>query len=588
LLRQVTQQRHKKCFANGFDTSKPHNGDVTVTGQINHTPVAPLAGPVFQPVAATAGETIQPAVRLSASALWPVMQHFYQTHGPEAFEQIPYFATTNAPMADAYTDCILAYWGTLPANTPLTLIELAAGSGRLGFLLLTRLLEKKAQHPTLADAPFTLVLTDFAESSVASLEQHTHLQGFIQQGILDFAVVNPLCDQDIHLRLAGKPLSAGPWVVMANYLFDSLPQDAYQVNQGQLHHTLLSLTSTEDLPQPVIPTLDQLDLHYTHQPVTDEGVYDDPLLNRILWQTAQAYYNASFLLPVGALRCLSWLDALSGGQWLLLATDKGSQRKENHLVVDTPDMVTHAGAFSFFVNFEALQQWFEAKGGQTLSCPVQLQQPLFTFCAARGLAAQQPDDALPQAMARQFGLTSLTRAVPTLLPILNTLQASHPLDFEADQRQIEALLTCIRLSLCDPFVISRLTRVIYPFLPSFLPAQRDDFLQMLNRAYQLYFPFAAEPLYPLSLGIFLTTLGLHDKALAALRQAMALQPHNAHVYLWLGKTYDQLHNPRKARDCYHNTVVLDASLTDAHDRLAALNVILNERPTESDWFNPGI
>ena len=547
--------------------------------------IAPLTAPVFKPVSSDAGDEIQTAVKLSASAIWPIMQHYYQTQGPEAFQHIPYFATTNVPIADAYTDCILAYWENLPQHTPLTIIELAAGSGRLSFLILTLLQEKKALHPTLADVPFKLILTDFAESSVASLEQHSHLQIFIQQGLLEFAVVNPLSDKQIHLRRANKPLEAGPLVVIANYLFDSLPQDAYRVENGQLQNVLLSLNTIETLPKPVIPDLRQLELNYSYEPVVDEQVYEDPLLNRILWQTAKVYYNASFMLPVGALRTLSWLDALCGEQWLLLATDKGSQRKENHLVVDTPDMVMHDGAFSFFVNFEAFHQWFEALGGQTLSCPVQLQQPLHTYVAVRGLPTQHPYEVLPQTVARQFGLTSLTRAVPTLLPVLGNLQASQPLDFESDQRHIEALLTGIRLSMCEPFVMCRLTRVIFPFLPSFLPTQRDDLLQMLNRASQLYFPFAAEPLFPMSLGIFLTTLGLHEKAVSALRQAMALQPHNAHVFLWLGKAYDQLHHPRKARDCYHNAVVLDASLTDAQDRLAALNVIVSERPTESDWFN---
>jgi tetratricopeptide (TPR) repeat protein len=369
-------------------------------------------------------------------------------------------------------------------------------------------------------------------------------------------------------------------------LFDSLPQDAYRVVQGHLMETHLALSLSPDTSlTAAMPDFRQLVQQYSHHPVTDVSAYqpyDNPLWNRLVRETAQRHYNASFLIPIGALRTLDWMDALTQGHWCLLASDKGSQRLESQLDVDDPDLVAHDGAFSLSINFHTLEQWFTHRGGQSLNAPVNCQQPIHTFAAVRGLQPLPATHALPQALHRHFGPVALTRAMPAMLNVLGDVKPLEGLKF--NQQRIDALLEGIRLSLCDPLVISRLTRVIYPFLPDFSINQRQDLLTLLNRGQQLYFAFPAEPLYPLSLGIFLVALCMPDKAIVFIRQAMALQPQNAHVYLWLGKAYDQLHNPRKARDCFYNACLLDPSLVDAQDRLAALTIILDERPTESDYF----
>lgn len=558
--------------------------------------VPALTCPPALPITLTGGSVYQSADVLAHSAIWPLMENFYASSGPDAFVEIPYFATSNVAMAEAYTDCILAYWTTLPSTEHLTIIELAAGSGRLGFLLLTLLKDKLASHPTLSNQAFTLIISDFAESSIEALENHSHFKPFIELGMVDFAVVNPLLDDTIKLRLAQKALPVEPTVIVANYLFDSLPQDAYRVEKGLLHNTQLTLTLKPDATlNNALPDIRQLDFNYTHQPVeqtlTQFNPYTNPLWNKIVRDTAQAYYNASFMLPLGAFRAMDWMQQLTQGQWLLLATDKGSQRKENHLDGDDPDIVLHSGAFSFFVNFDAISQWVSGQKSdngeqaQTLSQPVQLQQQLCTYVAVNGLPPLPQNNPLSLAVDKHFGQIAPTRLIPAFLPVLGNLSSEQPPQYKQDQMHIDALLQGIRLSMADPYVISRLTRVIYPYLGSFSPDQRQDLLIMLDRASKFYFPFKAEPLFPLSLGIFLVLFRLPDKAVNAIKQALAIEPRNAHSYLWLGKAYDQLNNPRKARDCYHNACVLDNTLEDAKDRLAALNIILNERPCESDWFN---
>jgi hypothetical protein len=66
------------------------------------------------------------------------------------------------------------------------------------------------------------VMSDFSERTLAYWQQHPFLQPYIEQGVLDFALVDLSQPQDIVLRLSGEVLAGQPLVVLANYVFDSI------------------------------------------------------------------------------------------------------------------------------------------------------------------------------------------------------------------------------------------------------------------------------------------------------------------------------------------------------------------------------
>ena len=68
--------------------------------------------------------------------------------------------------------------------------------------------------------------------------------------------------------------TAAPLVVVANYFFDSLPLDAFVVEDGELHEHLVSV----DAPRAPVgrpPGMEDLELSWSHSPVGDRPRYRD-------------------------------------------------------------------------------------------------------------------------------------------------------------------------------------------------------------------------------------------------------------------------------------------------------------------------
>jgi tetratricopeptide (TPR) repeat protein len=95
--------------------------------------------------------------------------------------------------------------------------------------------------------------------------------------------------------------------------------------------------------------------------------YDDPRLVALLEWYRERHRDGSFLLPLGALRCVRTFEAMSGGRLLLLTGDKAVTRDDEVAHAGDPTFYVHAGGcFSFLANLHALARDFEAAGGTAL------------------------------------------------------------------------------------------------------------------------------------------------------------------------------------------------------------------------------
>ena len=75
------------------------------------------------------------------------------------------------------------------------------------------------------------------------------------------------------------------------------------------------------------------------------------------------------LLPLGALRFVRTLEALSRGAFVLLSADKAHAHEEDlRLTKENPHIAIH-GSFSMMANFHALRQYFLARGGASFHTP---------------------------------------------------------------------------------------------------------------------------------------------------------------------------------------------------------------------------
>jgi tetratricopeptide (TPR) repeat protein len=323
---------------------------------------------------------IEEGRRLSESLIWTLQRNFYERAGLAAWKPkaVPFYITSNAFTARAYARTVtgflrdLAAAGRIDRAQPVYLVELAAGSGQFAYLFLRRLVEIQEQVPALAGLDLRYVMTDFAESNVEAWEGHERLAAFRDQGRLDFALFDLERDHELHLRRARVTLSAGstanPMAVMANYAFDSTTQDAFQVQDGVLHERLARVLSTRPEPDLRDPDLLQrIQVRYDLA-LVGEGRYDDPRLVSLLAGYRRDYREASFLLPVGAFRCIRTFEALSGGRLLLLTGDKAVTRDDEIEHAKDPTFYVHAGgAFSYLANLHALSRYFEEAGGTALN-----------------------------------------------------------------------------------------------------------------------------------------------------------------------------------------------------------------------------
>jgi hypothetical protein len=326
--------------------------------------------------------------RFSSSLVWRLQRRFFEQQGLRAWSEgaVPHYITSNPWIADAYARVVLGWLrdctapaaggrGSFPPldlRHPVHILELGCGSGRFGYLFLRRLLDL-LERSSLAAVTIRYVLTDFTASTLDALRAHPALQGFVAAGLLDFARYDAGRDREVRLLQSGDVLCEktlrNPLAVIANYVFDGLPQDVFTVRGGRLYEDRVSVTApcpeasqAADLDDPAL--LDRIEIEWEELPAA-EAPYGDPELDRILHRYAARLDDTTILFPCAALGCVRDLARLADGRLLLLTGDKGYASEELLGGRTAPEMAVH-GSFSLMVDYNAIGQWCEHRGGSFL------------------------------------------------------------------------------------------------------------------------------------------------------------------------------------------------------------------------------
>ena len=162
---------------------------------------------------------IEEARPLRDSVIWALQRAFYSEKGVRAWSDalVPNFVTSNSFIAKAYAKVILglirdtfeggpdaaAASGVDPAR-PVYIIELGAGHGKLGYLIVETLLRYRSFFPATRvpnGVPFKYVMTDAFVGSVDAWAQHPSLREFIEAGVIDVAVFD--AERDTSVSQAG-------------------------------------------------------------------------------------------------------------------------------------------------------------------------------------------------------------------------------------------------------------------------------------------------------------------------------------------------------------------------------------------------
>lgn len=317
--------------------------------------------------------------RLSQSKLWDLQREYYDKVGVNAWRKrvVPHVITSNVFIADQYAQLVYAFlrdWeDEIDKDQPVYLIELGTGSGRFSYHFMRRWLERVEKFGDL-DITFKYVLTDFTVSNLKFWNTHPLMKEMVQKGIAEFALFDATQDTSLHLHNSGETLdadtNANPMIVVANYLFDSIPVDVFYTEDEKLYESLVTLESEFAADHPIISEmLDTVHLRYDNE-LIENDYYENPIYNDILETYRTDFKKTYFRFPVTSLDCLTNLQSLCNDRMLLLVADKGFVTLEAMDLLEPPQIAVQ-GSLSMMVNFDALKQFFTRQDGQWHQIPYQ-------------------------------------------------------------------------------------------------------------------------------------------------------------------------------------------------------------------------
>jgi len=634
------------------------------------------------------------------------MMSFYDRKGVESWSQgiVPHFITCNAFIGHSYAQVLQGYLRdcarkarengpgfplVLDPNEPLYIIELGAGSGKFSFFMLKALAEMRE----LLDFPFkkiVYVMTDFTQNNFKFWESHPGLRPYIEQGSLDLAIFDAVHDQVIHLAHAKKTLAPGtlknPVCVVANYLFDTLCHDIFQVEGGVLKEGLISVGSKKGHePDPLDPEIiKRFENRFMYReigpdyycPATGDGggvVVDggaatfggsdetcfpsataaangrgesqgggedkeDAVHFRRILQWYQHHFGqcpsgASFLFPIGALRALRRLLALSGGRGLVVSGDKGNNHAEQFKGLVDPHIAVH-GSFSVMVNYHAIGMYFISRGGFALHNPQEeasLKVSAFVLSGNDGIAEdeeeeEEEDDGQRRhcvIMSAPSTFTSTSSSVPSSPPssytswvgpgveakgedrarafpalrasFYNAVDRFGPNDFFVMQKcmkedspnpTLKAVVALLKLGDWDPDVFYKFRDTILNQVPTSGQKLRNDLCRGIPRVWENYYMLDRDKDIAFEIGRFYYGIREYERALVYyLKSSEKIGEHHVTCHN-MGLCHYSLGQHVEALECFQRSLSLNASYEKARSWQQKVMQEVNPSPVPSPLPSP--
>ena len=330
------------------------------------------------------------------------------------------------------------------------------------------------------------MLTDFVPATIQFWQKHERLRPLVDAGILDFArfdvsEMGPLTLVESEETLSPETVH-NPLILLANYFFDSIPQDSFRIEEGELQENLLTLYSSQPEPDLEDPTIwERLELAYEGLPLQAPYGVDD--YNDILAWYEAVLSDTVLTFPNVGLNCMRFWRRYGRGRNLWLTADRGYASLESLMGQGDPLLNLH-GSFSTMVNYHAIASYVELAGGRPLQTDhyqnnIQVSAYLFGTekSAETEIAFQQavvtggPDDffALKEAVEPRYGEMSLPQ-------LLSFLRLSH---FDADLFRdcAEVLVTLVKEA--DPVWYGDVAAVLEAIDKQYLPLGEGDDLAAL-------------------------------------------------------------------------------------------------------------
>ena len=350
------------------------------------------------------------------------------------------------------------------------------------------------------------MLTDASPPVIDYWRDNPRLRPFVAAGVLDFARFDLLEPGPLELLNSGTTLSletvGNPVVVFANYIFDSIPQDAYTIKGGQLFANLVTVSASHpelDLKAPDSQV--RIGIGFTTDPEpTDIDAEPDPVVRELLRTYSAHLDDTTLLIPRAAMACVRYFKDMGRGRGLCVISDFGDTR-EDELPAHGPPGFGAGGGLWLAVNFHALGAFARGLGGRALhprNRHIRLNTSLLLFDAQAAIFPETErafSDVIEHHGPDDLGL--LTRAVG---------EHSVSLSFEA-------LLALLRTTGWDTDYVVRCVPALIDALPKAEERLRKEVLRGVQLAWEAYYPIGEADDLPFGLGALLYTLEHYAEAL---------------------------------------------------------------------------
>lgn len=315
--------------------------------------------------------------RFSEAPIWNIQRNYYEEEGTRAWvnDQVPQYITSNPMIATSYAEMI---FGLLQdranqeySSEPVMIVEIGAGTGRFAYHVLSELCRLR-DYSGISLPSFQYIMTDLVIHNVLAWKEHPALQSFIAEGLLDFARFDAVHDTALNLVVSDATIRERdlkqPLIIIANYFFDSIPQELIYVGDGRIYEADVFVEYPEHMDS-LKPSelLDQISLHYEHRPAPEYEQETYPYRDVIAIYQEQLE-DSHILFPVAGITCLERLNRLSQAGFLLITADKGDHLIDNWKFAEPPELILH-GSFSLTANYHAIQHVFEQRGATALFPP---------------------------------------------------------------------------------------------------------------------------------------------------------------------------------------------------------------------------
>jgi tetratricopeptide (TPR) repeat protein len=520
-------------------------------------------------------DSLEAPCRLSRSKLWDLQDAFYSGAGVEAWKAsdgVPSFITSSTYMGESYAELILAfledYAPRLNLEEPVYILELASGSGRFAYMTLCELFEKLPYFEKFKNLQLKFVMTDFAERNCRFWQEHPQFQPFVESGMLDFAIYNPLQDTTLTLRHSQTMITpktqGNPLIVLANYFFDTIRHDYFRVSGGLLQEGLVQLHLKEGIPAPAegtMPSIDDVELALQYRLASPENYYAQPAYNALLKayeaDLSSQISGSSLIFPIGALEVLDRLQTLTTSGLVLLSSDKAYTNLAALTRPARHNFSAHGGSFSFMMNYEAIGRYFQNKGGHSLATQNDSWN-LQTFCGVQFPEGMSKLEHLQYVFSQKIQRINPINSLCTLMPTVN----------DTPEARIEYWLAYIRLQLNEPAVFCHIGETLLPYLtPLMRPDQKVELMSLMTQAWQRYYYHPGEKNMPFTFSQIYHAIGEMEMSLFALEQTSFWYGEHAALSYLKGEILIKLSRFEEAKASFKHSLLLNPEQIEAKNRL---------------------